>query len=105
MKTFQIQLTDSAVQALEKGAAAKGTTAEILLNQVFAGAAESLLTRWNIDLSIKQAAAEMGVHPETIRRYLRQKKFANAYQINSRVIRIPRADITSLKEDRRLSVA
>lgn len=53
---------------------------------------------FNRDLTIKEAAAQMNVHEETIRRWI-QAGTLNAYRLNGRkLIRITQKDLDNLKE-------
>lgn len=56
------------------------------------------------DLDPKAAGVHLGVSKFTVIRYFNQGLFPNAYMLNSRVIRIPLADVEKLKKDRRLVV-
>jgi hypothetical protein len=56
------------------------------------------------DLDPKKVAQLMDVSKFTVIRWFNQGLFRKAYMINSRVIRIPRADVERLKRDRQLVI-
>lgn len=57
------------------------------------------------DLNVREVAAVLRVHPETVRVWLREGIFPNAYQLPRRSgWRIPRADVDAItKKSRRLT--
>jgi excisionase family DNA binding protein len=58
------------------------------------------MTEETADLTVREVAARLKVHPETVRVWLRQGVFPNAYQLPRRADwRIPRADVHSIVED------
>jgi len=55
------------------------------------------------DLTVREVAARMGTHTETIRRWLRRGMFPNAYQISNRYgWRIPEGDLDALRRRTRM---
>lgn len=51
------------------------------------------------DLTVKEAAAVLKLHPETLRVWLRQGHFPHAYQFGRRGgWRIPREDLEAIKK-------
>jgi excisionase family DNA binding protein len=57
------------------------------------------------DMTQGQAAASLGCSVRTITRRIEDGTFPGAYKLNTRVIRIPFADVQRLKDSRRLRVA
>jgi len=52
------------------------------------------------DLTVHEVAAEFKVHPETVRTWLRERLFPNAYHLPRRADwRIPRQDVEALKKE------
>ena len=51
-----------------------------------------------VEMTPKEVAGELGVHRNTVKRYLRAGRFPHAYWINARRVRIPYRDVAALKE-------
>lgn len=56
------------------------------------------------DLKPKEAAKALGIEMWTMRRLMKEGRFPNMCYVNSRVIRIPQADIDAFRQSRTLAV-
>ena len=57
------------------------------------------------DVTPTQAATEFGVTPKTIRQWLKDGLFPNAWQKSPRKTYIPMEDMDALKKDKRIRLA
>jgi excisionase family DNA binding protein len=52
------------------------------------------------DLTVQEVAEQLKIHPETVRVWLRQQLFPNAYRLPGRAgWRVPQGDIEALKKE------
>lgn len=101
---FKFKLTDSQRSKVAALAKKSGLTTE----QWFEREADKVVRRLvdgSSDLTPKEAAIELNLSAYTVRRYVADGKFPGAFALTERAIRIPRADVEKLKNDRLLRVA
>ena len=99
MKITQNIIDDKLLRKLERIAKQQGKTVEQVWDELSVRATR-IAVGIDTDLSPGEAAAQLGVHINTVMNYVKAGKFKHAYHRSARAVRIPISDVEALKDRR-----